>query len=166
MNRLTSPQNPVLSRARRQAGVSMVELLVSLLIFTFGMLGLAGLQTRTLTFNQSSLFRSQASALTDDILDRMRSDRNNATLGRWDVAIGTASSAMSNTLFYEIDSKDWKTQVEALLPSGKASIVTETAAGADAGVVTITIQWDDTRGAGATPGATYEAQTFETKTRL
>ena len=118
----------------------MVELLVSLLIFTFGMLGLAGLQTRTLTFNQSSLFRSQASALTDDILDRMRSDRNNATLGRWDVAVGTASSAMPNTAFYEIDSRDWKTQVEGLLPSGQASIVTETAAGADAGVVTITIQ--------------------------
>ena len=144
----------------------MVELLVSLLIFTFGMLGLAGLQTRTLTFNQSSLFRSQASALTDDILDRMRADRNNATLRQWDVAIGTLSSAMPNATFSQIDAKDWMAQVEALLPSGHASIFTEAAAGADAGVVTITIQWDDTRGAGATPGAAYEAQTFETKTRL
>ena len=144
----------------------MVELLVSLLIFTFGMLGLAGLQTRTLTFNQSSLFRSQASALTDDILDRMRADRNNAALGRWDVATGTASSAMPATQLYETDSKDWKAQVEALLPSGQASIATDTAAGADAGVVTITIQWDDTRGAGDRPGATYQAQTFVTKTRL
>ena len=106
------------SRQRRsaQSGVSMIELLVSLLIFTFGMLGLAGLQTRSLTFNQSSLVRSQAAALTDDILDRMRTDRTNATSGNWDTAIGTASSAMTSTSLYSYqnDVKAWKKLVEDL----------------------------------------------------
>jgi type IV pilus assembly protein PilV len=143
----------------RQRGVSMLELLVSLLIFTFGMLGLAGLQTRTLTFNQSSLFRSQATALTDDVLDRMRSDRKKALSQLWDTAITAKTATMPNTTFPEKEMKDWKAQVEGLLPSGRASVVTNTAAGTDFGTVTITIEWDDSRGADA-------AQTFVTKTKL
>jgi type IV pilus assembly protein PilV len=130
---------------RSQRGVSMVELLVSLLIFTFGMLGLAGLQTRTLTFNQSSLVRSQATALISDVLDRMRADRKNAEAGTWDTALTEKSTdVVTGGAFSKTDMKDWKGQVEALMPSasGKASIVT-TLTGADTGNVTITIQWDD-----------------------
>ena len=74
----------------RQRGASMIELLVALVIFAFGMLGLAGLQTRTMEFSQSSLYRSQATALTDDVLDRMRADRANAANGLWDTATPTA----------------------------------------------------------------------------
>jgi type IV pilus assembly protein PilV len=148
-------------RPSRQRGVSMIELLVSLLIFTFGMLGLAGLQTRTLVFNQASLMRTQATALTDDILDRMRADRINALAGRWDSTLETGASSITGTALYQTDLKDWKQQVENLLPAGsKASISTVTTAGAaDFGTVTVVIQWDDSRGA--------EALTkLETKTRL
>ena len=145
----------------------MIELLVSLLIFTFGMLGLAGLQTRTLTFNQSSLLRSQATALTDDVLDRMRADRVNALAGRWDTPTTTAATAVTGTALYQTDLKDWKAQVEALLPSGKASITTvTTGTAATNGTVTIVVEWDDTRGAGERPGASYVPTKFETVTKL
>ncbi len=157
-------------RAAQQRGVSMIELLVSLLIFSFGMLGLAGLQTRTLTFNQSSLFRSQATALTDDILDRMRADRVNALAGRWDLVDGTTASSITGTALYQTDLKDWKQQVEALLPVGvdntpaSASVTTVTA-GADAGTVTIVIKWDETHGQGERAGAPAYTK-FETMTKL
>ncbi|MDH5541144.1 MAG: type IV pilus modification protein PilV, partial [Rhizobacter sp.] len=72
------PTRQAFPQARRaQRGASMIELLVSILIFAFGMLGLVGLQNRTLGYGQISLYRSQATALTDDILDRMRTDRAN-----------------------------------------------------------------------------------------
>ena len=139
----------------------MIELLVSLLIFTFGMLGLAGLQTRTLVFNQASLMRTQATALTDDILDRMRADRINALAGRWDSALTSGASSITGTALYQADLKDWKQQVESLLPAGsQASISTVTTAGAaDFGTVTVVIQWDDSRG-------TEAVTKLETKTRL
>lgn len=148
-----------------QRGVSMIELLVSLLIFTFGMLGLAGLQTRSLAFNQSSLVRSQAAALTDDILERMRTDRVRAAAGSWDTPLTTAPSAMSSTsgsaYSYQNDVRAWKQQVVDLMPSGsgQASIVTDKLKRD----VTITIQWDDSR-AGAS--GVDSTQTFVTKTRL
>jgi type IV pilus assembly protein PilV len=161
---------PVRHSRAAQRGVSMLELLVSLLIFTFGMLGLAGLQTRTLSFNQSSLLRSQATALTDDILDRMRSDRARALAGNWDTALNVAASAMATGTFPERDVRAWKEQVQSLLPAGQASIVTVLpGAGVAAdlvGTVTITIQWDDTRHAGNKPTETYTATSLPTATKL
>jgi type IV pilus assembly protein PilV len=124
---------------QRQRGISMVELLVSLLIFSFGMLGLAGLQTRTLSFNQSSLYRSQATALGDDVLDRMRADRQNAVAGLWDTALTTNAAGVTGSELYKTDLKLWKQSVEALLPSGKGSV------GVDSGTVTVIITWDDSR---------------------
>lgn len=124
-----------------QRGASMIELLVALVIFAFGTLGLAGLQTQALAFSQGSLYRSQATALTDDILDRMRTDRTNAKGGFWNTPLNEAAASISSPVtIARIDVKDWKEQVEALLPSGQASIAV------NAGVVTVTVQWDDSRG--------------------
>jgi len=125
---------------KKQGGASMLELLVSLLIFSFGMLGLAGLQVRSLSMSQSSLYRSQATALTDDILDRMRADRDGALINQWNTTLADASSSIATTPLAKSDMKDWKATVEALLPDGKASVTMAS------GTVTVTLQWDDTRG--------------------
>lgn len=128
----------------------MIELLVSLLIFAFGMLGLVGLQNRTLGYGQVSLYRSQATALTDDILDRMRADRGNAKAGNWNTVLGDAAASISGTSIAQTDLKDWKGQVESLLPSGQAAVQV------NAGVVTIDIQWNE-RGATQTGWTTKSA---------
>ena len=125
--------------ASRQRGASMIELLVSILIFAFGILGVVGLQNRTLGFGQVSLYRSQATALTDDILDRMRADRANAKAGNWNSALNVASTAITGTSIASTDMKDWKAQVESLLPLGKASVAFD----AGTGLVTIDIQWNE-----------------------
>jgi type IV pilus assembly protein PilV len=144
------------TQRRGQRGFSMLEVLVGLVIFAFGMLGLAGLQTRTLAFSQTSLYRSQATALTDDILDRMRADRANANNGNWNTAFTDVSSTITGTLLYQTDLKDWKQQVETLLPSGAASIEQEAG-----GIMKITVQWDESRAEG-----TALTQQFVTKSRL
>jgi len=145
---------PVSAPSARQRGFGMIEILVALVIFAFGMLGLAGLQTRSLAFSQTSLYRSQAAALTDDILDRMRADRTNAKAGSWNTALGTASSSISGTAIYQADLRDWKQTVEQLLPSGAAEVDVA------AGLVTITVQWDEIRVGG------NSAQQFVTKSKL
>jgi type IV pilus assembly protein PilV len=154
MNRPLIEPAPSRCRGRAQMGASMLELLVSLLIFSFGMLGLAGLQIRSLSMSQSSLYRSQATALADDILDRMRADRANAAAGNWNTALATTAANVTGTELYKTDMKDWKTTVESLLPAGQASVDVA------AGIVTVTLTWDDTRGRDAS------AQSWQTISRL
>jgi type IV pilus assembly protein PilV len=132
----------------------MIEVLITILIFAFGMLALSGLQARALVFSQSSLYRSQATALTDDIIDRMRADRGNAKANKWDTDLGDdPASSFTSSAIYDVDRKDWKQTVGQLLPAGRASI------DVTADVVTIVIQWDDSRGREG-------AQTLRTISRL
>jgi type IV pilus assembly protein PilV len=145
------------ARMRRQRGASMIELLVSIVIFAFGMLGLVGLQTKTLAYGQSGLYRSQAAALTDDIMDRMRTDRANAKLNAWNTVFTDAASSFTGTTIADTDRKDWKQQVETLLPGGQAQIEADTG---NPGYWVITIQWDETRAGGSS------TEKFVTRTRL
>ena len=122
---------------RAQRGASMIELLVSVLIFAFGMLGLIGLLTKTIGFSQVSLYRSQAVALSDDVLDRMRADPARARSGDWTNTVDDEAASFNGSSITQTELKEWKGQVEALLPDGKASI------DVDAGKVTVTIQWNE-----------------------
>ncbi|MGY4830732.1 type IV pilus modification protein PilV [Sphaerotilaceae bacterium SBD11-9] len=146
------------TRHRRQAGFTLIELLVSFVIFSFGLLGLVGLQTKVVSMNQSSLFRSQASALTDDVFDRMRADRANAVASPsgWATDVTADAASMgSPATFTGRELQAWKREVEALLPNGAASITVV------AGVVEVRVQWsDDTRGRDG------DTQTFRTISQL
>ena len=56
----------------------MIEVLVTLVIVSFGLLGLAGLQTRLQTSEMESYQRSQALLLLNDMANRIATNRNNA----------------------------------------------------------------------------------------
>jgi type IV pilus assembly protein PilV len=57
------------------AGLSLIEVLVSLLVLGFGLLGLAMLQTTNLRLTQSSNSRTVATNLANEMLDQLRRDR-------------------------------------------------------------------------------------------
>jgi type IV pilus assembly protein PilV len=124
-------------RRRGQAGITMIEFLVSILIFAFGMLGLVGMQTKTLAYSQISLYRSQAMALSDDILDRMRADRSHAKAGDWSTDLDDASDSFTGTTVAQTDLKEWKAEIENLLPGGRGQIAFE----ATPNRVIVTIDW-------------------------
>ena len=135
--------NKQISRRQGQHGATMIELLVSLLIFAFGMLGLVGLQNKALVFGQISLYRSQAAALSDDIMDRMRADRTNAKAGTWNTDFGIAASTYSGTTVAQQDLFEWKTQVESLLPTGQAKVDVKFDPATGLVTVTVNIQWNE-----------------------
>lgn len=58
----------------KQAGAGLIEVLVSLVVLSIGLLGLAGLQYESLRNTQLSFQRSQAGYLLNDMADRMRSN--------------------------------------------------------------------------------------------
>lgn len=63
------------SSLKKQAGISLIEVLVSMLIVAFGVLGLAALQARAMNSEFESYQRSQAVILADDMVERIRMNR-------------------------------------------------------------------------------------------
>src|SRR5690606_3184429 len=61
--------------ARRENGFTLIEVLVTVIVLAIGLLGLAALQFSGLRYTHSAYQRSQATILTNDIIDRMRVNR-------------------------------------------------------------------------------------------
>ena len=72
----------------RQHGFSMIEILVTLMIVTVGLLGLAGLKARAHISELESYQRAQALIMVADMVERVRLNRINAAC----FAITTAAS--------------------------------------------------------------------------
>jgi type IV pilus assembly protein PilV len=60
---------------RREAGFSLIEVLVSILILMFGILGMAGMQVRATQAEFESYQRQQALLLLQDMVDRVQANR-------------------------------------------------------------------------------------------
>lgn len=59
---------------KTQQGASLIEVLIALLIFTVGLLGLAALQLNSLQSTADSSQRSQSTWLMQDLVERMRAN--------------------------------------------------------------------------------------------
>lgn len=64
---------------RHHRGTSMIEVLVTIVILAFGLLGLAGLQLRIQNGEMESYQRGQALVLLNDMVERITANRANAT---------------------------------------------------------------------------------------
>jgi type IV pilus assembly protein PilV len=103
---------------KKNQGASLIEVLVAVLILGTALLTLASLQSRSLQFNQSAYFRSQANILAYDILDRIRINRDKAT--DYDLAISDA--APTGSTLRDKDLKSWLDAIAVMLPDGDGTV--------------------------------------------
>lgn len=68
----------MIHRIRLQSGISMIEVLVSILVLSIGLLGMAALMASSLRNSQSANFRSQATNLAYTYVEMMRANVANA----------------------------------------------------------------------------------------
>jgi type IV pilus assembly protein PilV len=135
----------------RAAGVSLVEVLVSIVILSIGLLGTAGLMGNSLKSTTNSYYRSQATILADDLMDRMRANQDDARAGRFDADLGDPASSCSGNAgtMALVDCTEWKEMIAGTFPGGDATVDVDAN-----GVATIVIQWNDA------------TESFTTKSRL
>lgn len=119
--------------ARLCRGFSLVEVLVSLLVLSLGLLGLAALQTTGMRFNQQSYTRTQAAFQVYDIVDRMRVNKtgtsgnahtnyDNISLSATGTDNDCVTNACTSAELADDDIYIWKTATANLLPEGQAAI--------------------------------------------
>ena len=123
---------------RSQAGVGLLEVLIAVLVLSFGLLGLAGLQMSSLRNNQSAMERSMAVVESYTIVDAMRVDRTNAINGAFNLGL---ESDPAGTTFAANELTKWRNRLGLLLgPDATGSVACN---GADC---TVIVQWNDQRG--------------------
>lgn len=139
---MSHPTKVYLGPEARQRGISLIEVLITVLVLAIGLLGLASLQANALQMNQAANFRSQATGLAYDITDRMRANRSRALNGDYDADWNTvpdcAVPELSGTLA-EQDLSEWQLALSCALPNGQGRIQRND------NVVTISIRWDNSR---------------------
>ena len=143
------------------AGFTLLEVLVSIIILSIGLLGMAGMMALGMKSNHIASYRSQATFLADDILDRMRANKTLALASQYDKALGGGCPAAVSTI-QGYDCNEWKTMVANDLPAGQASVSIDLN-----GNVTIVIQWQS--GLDENNDGTVDASdvlNFTTTTRL
>ncbi|NCT67350.1 MAG: type IV pilus modification protein PilV [Rhodanobacteraceae bacterium] len=122
-------------------GFTLLEVLIALLIFSVGMLGLAALQAYSVKTNQSAHLRSQATALANMMMDSIRANRQN--VGHYyanqyvEFDCGTAPAASPPA---QHDLEFWKQQVNCALPQGRGAV-----APISANELAVCIRWSDAR---------------------
>ena len=79
--------NSSIMNRQRQDGVGLIEILIAVLVLSIGFLGMAALQTKALSNNNSAMARTQATIASYSILDAMRADRANALAGNYDTTV-------------------------------------------------------------------------------
>lgn len=123
---------------RQASGFTLLEVLISIVILSIGLLGMAGLVATGIKNNHTASYRSQATVLADDILDRIRANKTAALVGgQYSFTLGTTcnpSLVAANVPAFDLN--EWICRIESELPGGAAAI--------GLGInrdVTITIQW-------------------------
>lgn len=132
MDRL--PMARLHARVRRQRGFTLIEALISVVIMSIGLLGVAALQTRSLGSTNIAAKRSQAILLAGDLADRMRANRVAADPAAASHYANTepadnACRAVHHGHMHAVatcsavqvaadDLAEWNAQVAAILPAG------------------------------------------------
>lgn len=161
VNRLRFSQRPLEMGSKAQRGVSLLEVLITVLVLSVGLLGLAALQATGTKFNHGAYLRTQATALAYEMSDRIRTDVDgDFTTGLADLYDAGAGPACGVTLGVATPAREvnqWKSCLEDALPVGRGQVI-ELLAGvghtdacavahvaASVDTVVIEVTWDNSR---------------------
>lgn len=140
-------------------GVTVVEILISVVILAIGVLGIEHMLLFSNKANNSSYTKQQAIQTVNTIFDKIRANSASAINGDYTISnIGTngmpttvstpaaqcnSSSTCTATQLAKYDTWLWLTRDVARLPNGSASIATALNAVTGNTNITVTVQWDD-----------------------
>jgi type IV pilus assembly protein PilV len=145
--------------SRFQRGVGLIEVLVAVLILALGLLGMAGLQSKSLRANQSSYARSQAVMLSYYMMDAMRADVTAVLGSEYNRTFVCNPAAVSGAKLSDNTYRDWVTDLRSAL-GDETSTCGEVNCDVTTRVCTVRVRWNDERAGG------LGEQTFETRSRL
>jgi type IV pilus assembly protein PilV len=126
----------------RNSGFTLVETLVSMVVISVGMLGIAAMYVEGLRAGKGSIFRTEAVNLAADMADRIRA---NPTAGAAYAGAGANNNCVNGPIdctpaqLAADDIFRWRQDVTARMPGGLSAI--QFTAGVPVNTYTITLRW-------------------------
>lgn len=165
---------------KKQAGITLIEVLIAFLVLGVGLLGVAGLQSAGIKNNHNALLRSHASFLAYELVDYMRTHPTGVQAGDYNIPSGTgnqtsvppitancASSPCNNSAdIANYNLNRWFQNLFQALPNPSARVACTDIAPTDGinctpgSLITITINWNESTQSGST------GQSFKTEVEL
>jgi type IV pilus assembly protein PilV len=131
------------TRRRRQSGFTLIEVLISVLIFALGILALVGLQASAVKFSTDAQQRAEATFLADQLLARMliadpttAATFNHRPTGT--TACNPGGAASTNAIVTE-----WLAEVTQAFPNAAADEQQIVVSGTPANEVTVRLCWQN-----------------------
>lgn len=117
-----------MQRVKQQAGFTLIEVLIAMLVIAIGVLGVAALQFQALKYNHDAYLRSQINVLANDIIDKIRLNNRNVADYEGNYTIGSTSPACDQLKAPDAvnDLACWRSAVNAALPPGGAANIAAT----------------------------------------
>lgn len=134
-------------RNDRQTGLTLIEVLITLLIFSIGLMGAASMQVTGLRMNQSAHFRTMAVVQAHDLADRMRANAAGVAAGAYDTLTLAGSRPQCENQYCspsevaQFDAHEWNNSNSKLLPLGSGHVQRT----GSSNVFRIRVMWQDDR---------------------
>ena len=116
---------------KSQRGITLLESLIAIVVMALGILGIVGVQMRTLADTQTTVRRAQAIRLIEDLSERMKVNPNaladiSSYVTGWSNTPISSVNWKANTCNHSdlanYDTSQWKTSVTSMLPNGDANV--------------------------------------------
>jgi type IV pilus assembly protein PilV len=158
----------------RQVGVTLIEVLITMVVVAVGLLGAAGLQLASTKFQQTSALRTLATQKAEIIIEKMRVNNANFTLANLASAVAAPETAYLAADDYasatvlpaypacglqgqpvctaaqaaQRDLREWREMLARELPAGRGSIFPIAAAGGatEANTRRVVVMWREKAG--------------------
>lgn len=130
--------------ASNQTGFSLIEAMVSLIVISVGMIGIASLYGQGLRASSTALFRTQAVNLVADMGDRIRLNREGGAAYGGAAADNNCTAAGGATCtpaqMAAHDLFEWTARIGQVLPTGVGAVVV---VGTTPPTYQISVTWDE-----------------------
>ncbi|WP_367606226.1 type IV pilus modification protein PilV [Legionella sp. W05-934-2] len=128
---------------KKQQGFSLLEVLISVVVLSVGMLGIAALQANAIKYNQSAQLRAVAITQVGNMADRMLANSAGIQAGAYDNITGIPSNpsctVCTSAEVAQRDAYEWNTINGQLLPNGQGTVTR------NGTLLLITMRWDNSR---------------------
>ncbi len=138
-------------QASRQLGFSLIEVLITVVVTSFGLLGIAGLQLSSINASTTASVNTQAMIGIDEIVGQIRANSDVAKAGEFDidldgnnnlVAFSTSLEPSGSPSIAESGAYNWFRNLNQSIPGVKAGINCDATSGICAIKVELPIKID------------------------